>query len=313
MSARSRAFYRILSLDGGGIRGVMTAIVLERLEQAVPGWLERADLLAGTSTGGILALGLAFGLTPTDLRKLYELEGKKIFDDSWLDNVRDVGRLIGAEYDNRALARRLQQVFGNARLADLKKRVLIPSFDLDNEKPDPRERSWAPKFFHNFPGPDSDGDQLVWKVALYTSAAPTIFPTVDGYVDGGVVANNPAMAAVAQTRDRRCFRRPWPLEKLVLLSIGTGRAPQWIKGRRLDWGYAQWARPLIGILMEGLTGVADYQCRQLLGGRYHRIQPVLSPRRLVPLDDARQIPELVRWAEALPLTATVDWLRSRWL
>lgn len=304
--------YRILSLDGGGIRGVLTAILLERLEETVPGWLGKADLLAGTSTGGILALGLAHGVPLADLRQLYLQKARAIFDDSWLDNVRDLGRLIGAHYSNRNLARELQRIFGDARLADLKRRVLIPAFDLDNEKADPRERSWAPKFFHNFPGPDSDGAFPAWKVALYTSAAPTYFPGVDGYIDGGVVANNPAMAALAQTQDRRAMRRPPPLTKLVLLSLGTGRSLVRIHKRNPDWGYAQWARPILDIMAEGLTGVADYQCRQILGARYHRLSPVLPPRRRFPLDGIKRLPELVRLAGSVDLRETIRWLRNVW-
>lgn len=304
--------YRILSLDGGGIRGLLTAILLERLEQVVPGWLERVDLLAGTSTGGILALGLAHGLSPSDLRDLYEKKGPDIFDDSWLDDLRDLGRLVGAEYSNRALTRELQALFGDTRLAELKKHVLVPAFDLDNEKPDPAQRCWAPKFFHNFPGPDSDGAQPAWTVALYTSAAPAYFPSVDGYIDGGVVANNPAMAALAQTRDRRAFKRPPRLDRVALLSIGTGRSLMRIGGKNLNWGYAQWARPILDIIAEGLTGVADYQCRKMLDARYHRLAPVFPPGARFPLDAVKRIPALVKFAESVDLAAAADWLRRAW-
>ena len=169
------ASYKILSLDGGGIRGLLTAIILERLNLTNPGWLDNVDLLAGTSTGGFIALGLAHGLKPTQLRDLYEKKGEKIFDDSWLDDLKDIGGLTGADYDNKNLMRELKRTFGNTRLKNLKKRVLIPAFDLDNEDKDAKKRSWAPKFFHNFPGPDSDGMALVRNVALYTSAAPTYF------------------------------------------------------------------------------------------------------------------------------------------
>ncbi|MBP7829844.1 MAG: patatin-like phospholipase family protein [Kiritimatiellae bacterium] len=304
--------YRILSLDGGGIRGLLAAILLERLEQAVPGWLERVELLAGTSTGGILALGLAHGLSPSDLRELYEKKGREIFDDSWLDDLRDLGRLVGAEYGNRNLARELTRLFGDTRLEDLEKRVLIPAFDLDNEKPDPGQRSWAPKFFHNFSGPDSDGAQPVWKVALYTSAAPAYFPSVDGYIDGGVAANNPAMAALAQTRDRRAFARPPPLDSVVLLSMGTGRSLMRIEGKNLNWGYAQWARPILDILGEGLTGVADYQCRQMLAERYHRLAPVFPAGERFPLDGVKRIPDLVAFAGGVDLSSAIAWLRRAW-
>ena len=177
------ATFRILSLDGGGIRGVLTAAVLQRLEAQVPGLIDNADLIAGTSTGGILALGLAFGKSPKELRELYYTRCKDIFDDSFLDNIMDLGRLTGAEYGNRKLMGMIRSVVGDVKLRDLKKKVLISSFDLDNEHPIPSKRTWKPKFFHNFDGDDNDGKLTAYKVALYTSAAPTYFPSVDGYVD----------------------------------------------------------------------------------------------------------------------------------
>ncbi len=311
-AARRRRPYRVLSLDGGGIRGLLTLVLLERLEAACPGWLAKADLIAGTSTGGILALGLAHGLSLADLRALYEKRGRAIFRDSALDDVRDLGNALGAQYDNRALSRELRTVFGNARLRDLRRRVLIPAFDLDNEDPDPAKRRWAPKFFHNFPGADTDAECPVYKVALYTSAAPTYFPSVDGYIDGGVVANNPAMAALAQTQDRRAAARPPRLERVALLSLGTGtpllRRPE----RRIAWGWVRWGRPIIDLMLDGVAGVADYQCRQLLRDRYHRLAPAFPPGKNIALDAVDRTGELVAFAERVDVGPAAAWLRAHW-
>lgn len=306
------ASYKILSLDGGGIRGLLTAIILERLNLTNPGWLDRVDLLAGTSTGGIIALGLANGLTPTQLRNLYQMKGEKIFDDSWLDDLKDIGGLTGADYDNKNLKRELKKLFRDTRLKDLNKKVLIPAFDLDNEKKDVKKRSWAPKFFHNFIGPDSDGTSLVRNVALYTSAAPTYFPSVDGYVDGGVVANNPSVAALAQTQDSRAFRSPPKLKDVVLLSISTGKSLVYIKGKRHDWGYAHWGKSIIPIMMDGVTGVADYQCRQILKSKYCRIEPVFPPNETFNMDDVKKIHELVSLASGVDLKKTTTWIKRYW-
>ena len=87
----------------------------------------------------------------------------------------------------------LKNVLGSTLLGDLGKNVLVPAFDLDNESKDKTRRCWKPKFFHNFKGRDSDRDVSAYKVALYTSAAPTYFPSVDGYIDGGVVCLHPAI------------------------------------------------------------------------------------------------------------------------
>lgn len=306
------ASYKILSLDGGGIRGLLTAVILERLNLMNPGWLEKVDLLAGTSTGGIIALGLAHGLTPTQLRNLYQMKGEKIFDDSWLDDLKDIGGLTGADYDNKNLKRELKKIFANTRLRDLKKRVLIPAFDLDNGNKDVTKRSWSPKFFHNFTGSDSDGTALVRKVALYTSAAPTYFPSVDGYVDGGVVANNPSVAALAQTQDTRAFRTPPKMKEVVLLSISTGKSLVYIKGKKHDWGYAHWGKSIIQIMMDGVTGVADYQCRQILKNKYCRIEPVFPPNETFNMDDVKKIPELVSFAGSVDLKKATAWIKRYW-
>src|SRR2546426_12822793 len=163
--------YWILSVDGGGIRGLYAPVLLDRLTREVPTLVDRVDLVAGTSTGGIIALGLSHGLESADLVALYRFRATEIFDDSWLDDLKDLGGLTGADYDNDKLKALLEDVFGKkTRLKHLKKRVLVPTFDLDNESPDPGKRMWKPKFFHNYPGPDSDGAELVVDVALRTSA-----------------------------------------------------------------------------------------------------------------------------------------------
>jgi patatin-like phospholipase/acyl hydrolase len=171
--------YRILSLDGGGIRGVLTAKLLEGLEMAHPGFLSKVDLLAGTSTGGILALGLAVGLAPEEIGRLYEESGTKVFANSLWDDIRDLGMLIGSDYSNEPLKQALLELMGEITLGDLQKRVLVSSFDLDNDPQEPGAlRTWKPKFFYNFPGEDSDADEKVVDVALRAQWAPHLISLV---------------------------------------------------------------------------------------------------------------------------------------
>ncbi len=309
--------YRILSLDGGGIRGVLTARLLARLDEALPGFLPQVDLLAGTSTGGILALGLAAGLGPEALVSLYRDHGAAIFDDSRFDNLKDLGSLAGAQYDNRQLRRILTRVFEEerqvVRLEDLRTRVLIPSFDLDDRddprRPSDKPRTWKPKLFHNYPGADSDGQERLVDVALRASAAPTYFPTYEGYIDGGVVPNNPAMAALAQALHSDTGNQR--LADLRLLSLGTGANPTYIAGKALDWGYAQWAQPLVELMIDGTMGVADYQCRQIRGAHYHRLSRFLEAA--IPLDAYDKAESLLRQADQMDIANTVAWLRQQWV
>lgn len=320
---------RILALDGGGIRGVVSIVLLERLAAipALGGWLERADVLAGASTGALIALGLARGLSLGALRALYESRGRAIFDDSFLDDLLDVGRIVGADYDNRRLQRELKTVFGETTtLGQLGRSVVVPTFDLDNREDLERaveagtlaasrieaRRTWKPKVFHNFPGADSDRAALAWRVGTAATAAPTYFPTFDGYVDGGVYANNPSLIAVAQTQDRRNAGPRPALGEVVVLSVGTGSSLCYVKGQRLNWGYAQWARPLVEVMLEGVSGIADYQCRQLLADRYHRLAPAFPPGVRMPLDAVARVPEMIAFAQSVDLGETAAFLRREW-
>ena len=114
---------RILSIDGGGIRGLLAARILERLDILEPKWLPLTAMMAGTSTGGIIALALASGMTPHDIGDFYRKFGATIFDDSLLDDILDLGKLIGADYTNKGLQRVLNNTFGQLQLKDLTKRV----------------------------------------------------------------------------------------------------------------------------------------------------------------------------------------------
>lgn len=279
--------YFILSLDGGGIRGVLTATALARLQQRCP-FLERVDLLAGTSTGGILALGLAKGMAPSAMSDLYRQEGSRIFGarDLWDRIAGPVDEAFRADYGMEALEAALKPHFGGLTLGDLPKRVLIPTFDVDAPATEETPAQWRPKFLHNFPGPNSDGAVSVLEAALRTAAAPTYFPSRGHYIDGGVVANNPSTCAIA-----KAIKTGVALRDIHLLSVGTGYNPQRIPGGSGDWGKLQWATTVLQMVLEGTSGMAKYQCQQLLGDRYHRIQVELED--VIEMDDARQIDELV--------------------
>lgn len=302
--------YRIVSLDGGGIRGLYTAVLLSRLDAQVPGFMNCVDLFAGTSTGGILALGLANGIPIQSLIDLYRNDGPTIFSRTLWHEIRAVGELVGAKYDNTNLIRTLQGLFGDKTLKDLLPRhVLVPSFDLDNRATPPAPRMWKPKFFHNFEGADSDGAEKIVDVALRTSAAPTYFPVYQGYVDGGVVANEPSMASLAQALDAETGKQQ--LEDIRLFSVGTGSTPVFIPGDTLNWGLAQWAKVLANMMLGGVMGVADYECSRLLGSNYFRLAPVLPAP--ISLDSADKIASLMEDANQADISKAVTWLKANFV
>jgi uncharacterized protein len=311
------AKYRILTIDGGGLLGVIPTVLLQRLSThpTLAGWLENTDLFAGTSTGGLIALGLAAGLDIKKIRDVYEIDGPKIFAHSWVDDLTTVGNLIGAKYNVANLRQALMATVGDLTLGQLAKKVLVTAFDLEDESA--ADLSWKPKVFHNFePEGDSDTDdrqQLVYKVGVYTCLTPTYWASEDGYIDGGVFAPNPSMCALTQSQDWRYKDlTPASLSEIVLLSLGTGTQPFHIEGQTLDWGYAQWAQHLIPLMLYGVTGIADYQCSRLLQERYHRLQPITPSGSSFAADDVGKIPDMIKFAQGYPLDETIDWLENQW-
>lgn len=296
--------FNILSLDGGGVRGVLSARLLERINDKTPGFIDSFDLIAGTSTGSILASALSFEFTPEQLVELYRDGSRSVFNDNIFENIRDLGRVRGANYNIRGIRRMLRSKFGEAKLGDAKKYLLIPTFNLDNGHDEQLKRTWKPKFFHNFPGKDSDKKEKIVDVVLRSCAAPTFFPSYQGYIDGAVVANNPCMSAVAQALKSKKA----DLTEIRVISIGTGFNPEFVRGENLNWGLLQWAPLLPRLLTAGSMGVAEYQCEQLLGNRFHRITTVLEER--VPMDAVGRVDELIEIADGINLSGTMRWLRK---
>jgi len=303
---------RIASFDGGGIKGIMTARILQRLEAAVPGTVASVDVFAGTSTGGIIALALAAGLTPDQCVELYRQNGKEIFASRGLLDLLSLGidEVFRADYAPDGLRKALEQAFGDRRLGDLPKDVLIPAFDL---------RRWTPKFFDR----EHDADARVVDVALATSSAPTYFPahgwtkgeSVTCYADGGLFANNPSDSAIAFALSRKV-----DVSDMRLISFGTGDtappAPRdMLAGKTdLDWGYRDWiARSphyLLTALLDSGSEASHFRSREQLGGNYCRVQPVLSEH--IELDSADKIGDLLVAGERHDLTAVADWVEKVW-
>jgi len=258
---------RVLSIDGGGIRGIIPALVLAELERrAGRRTFELFDLIAGTSTGGILACALcAPGALPaSQLVGLYQDRGPEIFDRSLFQRIRSAEGLLDEKYDSAALCRALEPYLSDKRLSESQPDLIVPAYDTAGP---------GPYFFKSRKARDSAGDDFpLSTVARATSAAPTYFEALraDGQslVDGGVFAINPAMCAFAEVL------RWSPGTEVVLLSLGTGqrtRKRSWEEVK--DWGLAEWARPVLDVVFDGVSDAVDYQLRQALpNGRYWRLQ-----------------------------------------
>ncbi len=222
-------------------------------------------------------------------------------------------RAFRSSYKVEPLKSLLNDFCGDIRLGDLRRWVVIPAVKLDNEIDEPANRMWEPEIFHNIGDPENGYKEIpARQVILYATATPTYFPSTGGYVDGGIVANNPSMVALAQLQEvNGAATDPHQDHELVLFSIGTGFTHRYIKNKRLDWGYVQWMSCITDLMNSGSIQLVDRQCRQFLGDRYHRLCPPLLEK--FRADDEQKQQHLVDMAEAVDLSQTITWLQKYWL
>jgi len=318
-------FYRILCLDGGGIRGTFSAKVLAAWEQASgEKIIEHFDLIVGTSTGGILAIGLGMGMSPADMVRFYQEEGPRIFPGGGIaGKLLELKQWVAAKFDRNVLRESLVRAFASAPvqsdlLADSLVRLAITAYNAETDTPTVFRTPHV-----DFGRLDEHCSRL--DVALATSAAPTYFePTQVDHaqaVDGGLWANSPTAVALAEAALLK-----WDLSKVRILSIGTlftpnvlaqplkldaaflqatlqpfiGRFRAWILATFLlgkahaVTGKLGWLPTIASLLMKTQAQAAEHVCRNLLGSRYLRVD-MAAPA--IPMDDAASINALLGYGD----------------
>nr|UQW95906.1 patatin-like phospholipase family protein [Archangium gephyra] len=309
--------YRIISLDGGGIRTLLSLGIIKRIEQERPGFLAETHLLAGTSAGALSALIIAAARDPLQgleqARNVWFSPG--LFD---IPVSNQLGALVGqkALTPNEPMARALTNVLGDKTLGDLRRHVIIPAFQLDDRNPDEDLRGWRPRVFHNLPGDTfvNMGEFLV-DLALRSSAMPVISPLYQGYADGGLFANNPTLAAVAQALYAKVTTR----EELLVLSLGTGDSVDYLEGYNEDWGWRKWImdarQPMafINASIEANVEAIEFQTQMLLPkGSTRRVDP-LVPFNLGSSVE-QQVATMDRVVKRFDLSKTLAWVdESGWM
>lgn len=298
---------RILSIDGGGIRGIIPGQILVEIEREFQIKIsDYFDLIAGTSTGGILASALLLPdpnnrskrkYTAEEVVGLYFERGDQIFDIPFFHKLTSVGGILDEKYPATGIENALNDYFGDVWLKDLLKPCLITTYDIENRKGHffgQHKAKTSPEF--NFKIKD---------VARATSAAPTYFEcervtSEEGetfsLIDGGVFVNNPALVAYAEGRNIFQVRgKDAKAKDMEILSIGTGytRKPYEYDNAK-NFGMAQWVKPVIDIMMSGSAEVADYQLRKIYDTtrdttQYIRIDGELNNTNIKPeMDCATQ-------------------------
>jgi len=324
--------FRILCLDGGGIRGVITARMLQEVEKQIrehhqQSLAEYFDMIAGTSTGSLLASAVSMGYTSQDLIGLYQDKGLEIFP---YQSLASPSRwklffrygLSAPKFSNDGLIKVLTELpmFQQDGKHVLLKEVGKPPGETQPKSIllilayDAKYRNTT--FFTNYhpASPKRWYDNLpLWKVCLASAAAPTFFPACDltntesgtvetgetvsetwsfPHVDGGVAANNPSLCAIAQA-----LMLGHRLEDIELLSIGTGQNKKPLGYDEIEgWGLVQWGLRIADVFMEGQAELQGEVCQRLLGGkssnRYLRLQFDLNDSLGAPRNSLAQPPIL---------------------
>jgi uncharacterized protein len=288
---------KVLSIDGDGIRGLIPAMVLAEIERRTGKRIaEMFDLVAGTSTGGILALGVTKpgqdGKPEYSAKKLidlYETEGGKIFSIPVWHRIHSGWGLAEEKYPSEGIEEVAKEYFGDVHLAQALKEVLVTAYEIEKRGP------WFFKRRHAL-DPAQGFDPFMRDVACATSAAPTYFEPIQlkvgslgnrAFIDGGVHSNNPAMCAYVEAR------KIHPEENdFLVVSLGTGEPTREMPYEEVKgWGLALWAQPILNVVFDGVSDTVDYQLKELLSTekgdarRYYRFQIELDPS-MHDMDDA---------------------------
>ena len=258
------------------------------------------DLVAGTSTGGILALALTMrgedggpAWSAEQLLALYEEEGDRIFERSVWDRIRSAGGLLDEKYPSDGMEQAFRTYLGEARLSEALTEVLVTAYEIEQR---------TTFFFKSAKARTDPRDDFALRdAARATSAAPTYFEPVRierggprpylALVDGGVFANNPAMCAYAEAlKDNTGApppQRPAHPKEILLLSLGTGELTRALPyDEAKDWGLAEWAKPILDVVFDGVSDATDHHLEQILGrDHYFRFQTRLD-RANDDMDDA---------------------------
>ena len=294
--------FNIINFDGGGLRGLLSISLFERIQKEFPDILRNTNMIGGTSTGSLIALGLAYGLTPSEIKELYSVENTNyIFNKSYSEILRP-------KYDNKNLKEVLGKIFPKyLRLKDLGKLVVIPTLYIGNETSE-----WKPIFYNNLPNSPTENERVI-DVAMYSSAAPAFFPSYNCHIDGGVVASDPSLATIVYAIDNQLGK---DLKKIRLLSIGTGYFYNSIKQDTTNWGAIDWviskepSLPIIAVTLEGNSQMSQLFSKKLLDENYYRLNPRMN--RDIGMDDIESLEYLKKLGEDYTINDTIKWIKSRW-
>ncbi len=314
------AAFNILAIDGGGIRGIVPIRILQKIEELSGKKIhELFDMMAGTSTGGLIVSCITLkdhpdSTTPKytleDLAKIYTTDGSTIFPiRTGLGKIiRNVETLFEPEFSPGGLDKILGEYIQGQRIKDAYRPLLVSTYDLYNN---------APVFFKSSEAAsDETANALIHDVCRATSAAPTYFPAYTfNYkgqrltgIDGGVYVNNPTMAAIAEIRRygnagyyKKKDGSPVEMKDISVLSLGTGSYNGKISQKEaVSWGQLEWIQHITDIMMKGVSQTTDYESREIMFKKdedrpYLRLNINILDEKYSDMSDAQ--PQVIQYLE----------------
>ncbi|TYS70354.1 patatin-like phospholipase family protein [Sutcliffiella horikoshii] len=288
---------KMLCLDGGGIRGVFAVSILQEMEKDFNQPIaDLVDLVAGTSTGSIIASSISIKKPMKEVLSGYKKYGKQIFT-----RQAKIG-IFKSIYSDRQLRQFIIQAFGNRKLKDITSPLLIPAVDLTHGRPFVHRSNYGNKAV-------KDLTIHLWDAVLSSCSAPVYFPPNNignDYlsIDGGLWANNPSLVCI--TEGLEYFKLK--LEDIEILSIGTGlQKIDFTIQKDKYWGVKQWlpfqfpsmkvTPKLLDLALQLSSESVSYQCRHLLGSNYIRLNKELGEE--VPFDDVTYMDELIQLGQSV--------------
>lgn len=287
--------YKILSIDGGGIRGILPAVILQemerRLRERTSNENERIsdyfDMIAGTSAGGMLACSMLYKhdgkkMDCSTAVSLFESGGPRIFKKNGFNQIR---RIFDSMYPAKNIEAVLAEVFGDSQLSESDTEGLITAYDITDREAVLFDTSSAKR--------DQNRDYRLADIARATSAAPTYFPVAEVtsmggtdkcLVDGGIYANDPSLCAIVEAKKKiwKETNRAPKIHDMYVVSIGTGRVSKsYLYEKAKGWGLISWALPVIDILQSSGAEVISYQVGKLFEAeecldQYIRLTPEIG-------------------------------------
>ena len=252
--------FKILSIDGGGIKGLYSSTILEHLESKFGGSCsDYFDMLCGTSTGGLIALGLSQKILASDISKIYTEHGKEIFPKQSKLVALFRQTLWKGKFKDKSLKKVLIEVFGEKVIGESNNLLCIPSYSFTDARP------WIFKYDHREGGLDRDNNAKYVDVALATSAAPTYLPLAEielydykQFIDGGVWANNPSLLGLIEALTYFVGEGK-QYDGIQILSVSslnnTAGKPTGLKRNR---SFVQWRNDLFETSLIGQSNFTDY-------------------------------------------------------